>query len=871
MRHIADSRVKNAKAPPGRAVLDAERASTPAPCLREFGRSRRDLDLRQPATPDEAIAQHSTRGVALRAILLAALLLACFVTGATTPSPTLVDLKVFPTTVDLHHRRDRQLLVVQATYADGTTRDASSQARYAFAEPGIAKLTNATVYPLSNGISTLKIAFGGRELTVPVSVTNAAQERPISFKLEVMPVFMKGGCNSGACHGAARGKDGFRLSLFGFDPENDHRRLSTEFIGRRVNLAIPEESLMIEKAVGKVQHTGGQRFTEDSEMSQTLLRWLKAGVPADGAGVARCTGLEIEPRQLVLESNATHRVTVRATYSDGTHADVTAMALYLSNNDPVAKISQDGMVSAAQRGEAFVMARYATFTVGAQVIVIPEGLQYSWPEVPENNYIDTLVNAKLRKLRLLPSALCGDAIFLRRASLDITGTLPSPEEVEKFVADTAPDKRDRVVDQLLARKEFIELWVMKWAELLQIRSSPNKLSYKAALLYYNWLQDSLAGNRPINRIVQELLTASGGTFKNPPSNYYQNETDTLKTAENVAQVFMGIRIQCAQCHNHPFDRWTMNDYYSFAAFFSRIGRKTGEDPRETIIFAGNDGDVTHPVDKRVMPPKFLGGDQPECKDQDRRAVLAQWLASPDNPFFARNLVNLIWAHFMGKGIVEPVDDARASNPASNPELLAALAKQFAEQNFDFKKLVREICHSRTYQLATEANETNAGDTRDFSHAPIRRVRAEVLSDIITQVTETRDKFQGLPRGARAVQIADGAVSSYFLTTFGRASRETCAANEVKTEPTLSQALHLLNGDATQVKVQEGGVVARLLKEGKTPNQVIANLYLRCFSRKPTDAELAKLDEFLKEPGSKETVLNDLFWSLLNSKEFLFNH
>ena len=784
---------------------------------------------------------------------------------------TLAELKVFPAAVDLHGRRDRQSLAVQGIYTDGTTRDATSQAVCSLAATAVARLENATVYPLGDGATSLKVAFEGKEVVLPVTVTNAALERPISFKLDVMPVFMKGGCNAGSCHGAARGKDGFRLSLFGFDPENDHRRLTTEFIGRRVNLAVPEESLMIEKAVGKVPHTGGQRFTEDSQMCQTLLRWLKAGVPADGANVARCTGLEIEPRQMVLESNSTHRVVVTATYSDGTHADVTAMALYLSNNDPVAKISQAGIVNAAQRGEAFVMARYATFTVGSQVIVIPQGLQYTWPKVPENNFIDTLVNAKLQKLRLIPSALCGDAVFLRRAYLDITGTLPAPEEVEKFVAEGAVDKRERVVDQLLARKEFIELWVMKWAELLQIRSSPNKLSYKAALLYYNWLADNLAGNRPMNQIVQELLTASGGTFKNPPSNYYQNETDTLKTAENVAQVFMGIRVQCAQCHNHPFDRWTMNDYYSFAAFFSRIGRKTGEDPRETIVFAGTGGEVTHPVDKRVMAPKFLGGDQPDCKDEDRRAVLARWLAAPDNPFFARNLVNIIWCHFMGKGIVEPVDDARASNPASNPELLDALARQFAAQNFDLKKLVREICRSRTYQLATEPNETNAGDTRDFSHAPIRRIRAEVLNDIITQVTETKDKFQGLPRGAHAVQIADGTVSTYFLTTFGRASRETCAASEVKTDPTLSQTLQLLNGEVTQQKIQEGGVVARLLKAGKTPAQITEDLYLRCFSRKPTEAEMGKIGEFLKEDGAKEQVLNDLFWSLLNAKEFLFNH
>ena len=797
----------------------------------------------------------------------------CFAASAADgpPAAGLADLKVFPTSIELNTRRDRQSVVVQAIYSDGITRDATAQAACAFANPTIAKLDNSTIIPLADGATELKITFNDKTLLVPVKVTRVAEERPISFKLDVMPVFMKGGCNAGSCHGSARGKDGFRLSLFGYDPDNDYQRLTTEMIGRRVNLALPQESLMLEKATGKVQHTGGERFKEDSEMYQVLLRWLKAGVPVDGTNVARCTNVDIQPRQLVLESGSTHKVTVTATYSDGTHADVTSMALYLSNNDPSAKISQDGLVTADQRGEAFVMARYATFTVGSQVIVIPRNLQYTWPAVPENNFIDTLVNAKLRKLRLLPSPLCTDEVFLRRAYLDITGTLPPPEEIEKFLADDSPKKRESVVDQLLLRKEFVEMWVMKWAELLQIRSAPNKLSYKAALLYYNWLQDKLANNQPINEVVQELLSASGGTFKNPPSNYYQNETETLKTAENVAQVFMGIRVQCAQCHNHPFDRWTMNDYYGFAAFFSRIGRKAAEDPRETIVFANNDGEMTHPVTKKVMAPKFLGGVEPDCKDQDRRAVFAKWLVSQDNPFFARNLVNIIWAHFMGKGIVEPVDDVRASNPASNPELLDALARKFTEQNFDFKKLVREICCSRTYQLATEPNETNAGDTRDFSHAPIRRLRSEVLNDSIAQVTETRDKFKGLPRGARAVQIADGATTTYFLKTFGRASRETCAASEVKTDPTLSQALQLLNGKAAHQKIQEGGVPARLLKDGKTLPQAIENLYLRCFSRKPTAEELARITELLKDEKQKEQFLNDVFWSLLNSKEFVFNH
>ena len=810
--------------------------------------------------------------VAKKLILIFLSLWAVFGLGLAFAGENLLsELRVFPAAVQLNGLRDRQSLVVSALYADGTTRDATGASTYTFVNNKIARFEHSQVLPGADGVTQLVITYGDKILTIPVAVTNSALDRPISFKLDVMPVFMKAGCNSGGCHGAARGKDGFRLSLFGFDPENDYQRLTTELIGRRINLASPPESLLLQKSTGKVQHSGGERFKEDSEMYATLLRWLKSGVPMDGPGVARCTNLDIQPRQLVLESGSNHKVTVRADYSDGTHADVTSMALFLSNNDPSAKISQEGLVTADQRGEAFVMARYATFTVGSQVIVIPKALQYTWPAVPENNYIDTLVNAKLKKMRLLPSAMCDDAAFLRRATLDITGTIPAAAVVEKFMADQTAGKRDRLIDELLGRKEFVELWVMKWAELLQIRSAPNKMSYKAALLYYNWLQDKLANDQPMNKIVQDLLTASGGTFKTPPCNYYQNETETLKTAENVAQVFMGIRVQCAQCHNHPFDRWTMNDYYGFAAFFSQIGRKTGEDPRETIVYASYGGEVNHPVDKRVMKPKFLGGAEPDTNGQDRRVLLAQWLTSPENPFFARNLVNIIWAHFMGRGIVEPVDDARASNPASNPELLAALAKQFTEQNFDLKKLVKEICRSRTYQLATETNETNSGDTRDFSHAPIRRLRAEVLQDCISEVTETKDKFRGLPLGSHAVEIADGATSSYFLTTFGRASRETCAESEVKTDPTLSQALNLLNGEVVQQKIQDGGLIKRLLNEGKKPAQVLEELYLRCLGRKPTPEESAKLAAFFKDEKNIELPLKDVFWALLNSKEFMFNH
>ena len=811
-----------------------------------------------------------------RCIALLALTSGLFLTSlaaARAESP-LAELRVYPPEVQLNTQRDRQSYIVQAVYEDGLTRDVTSEATVSLGDASLVRQEGHTLLPAHDGSTELKVAFGGKELAVPVVVSAAQSERPISFRLDVMPVFMKSGCNMGSCHGAARGKDGFRLSLFGFDPAGDHMRLTREIPGRRLNLAVPEASLLIEKCIGAVPHTGGKRFDLDDEYGQTLVRWIAAGAPddADAAKVPQVVSVDLYPTSAVLDGEgATQQLTVRAKYSDGTDRDVTTLAYFMTNNETSAAISQEGVVTAGSRGEAFLMARFGTHTVGSHFIVLPKGLQFEWPSPPAANYIDELVNAKLRKLRMTPSEICTDEEFLRRASLDIVGQLPTVEEYNAFMADASPDKRARLVDELLGRKEFIELWVMKWAELLAIKSS-NQVSYKAMLLYYNWLQERIAGNMPMNEMVRELLSSSGGTFTNPATNFYEMERDNLKTTENVAQVFMGMRVQCAQCHNHPFDRWTMDDYYGFAAFFKQIGRKRGEDTREQIIFNSGGGEVKHPVDGRNMKPKFLGGIEPDLAGRDRREVLAEWLASPENPYFATNLANIVWDHFLGRGIIDQVDDVRVSNPAANPELLAALGAKFTEYNYDFKRIVRDICTSNTYQRSTRANESNAADTRNFAKADLRRLRAEVLLDCISVATNTQEKFQGLPKGARAVQIADGKTSTYFLTAFGRATRDSVCSCEVKVEPNLSQALHLLNGETVNNKVQQGKVVATLLKEGKSPRQVLEDLMIRSLTRRPTEAEYAALDATLAIDGAKaDGVLEDYFWALLNSREFLFNH
>ena len=618
----------------------------------------------------------------------------------------LLSIAIYPSTVTLSSNADLQRLVAVASYEDGTTRDITRKVTFNPQDTSLVTVAGNLLRPRTDGQTTLNTSFHGKQINIPLKVTESAKDRPISFRLDVMPIFMRSGCNTGSCHGSARGQDGFMLSLFGYDPAGDYHRITRELTSRRINLAFPAESLMIEKPIGSVPHTGGKLFDNKSEYYQTLHRWLNAGAPDDNKEIATPLTLDIYPQQLVLEGRDSRQQFIAvAKYSDGTTRDVTTLAVFESNNAPTAAIDKEGMVTAGNRGEAFVMARFATFTVGAQVIVIPKNLEYQRPEFATSNYIDPLVAGKLHKLRIVPSGLCSDEEFLRRATIDITGTLPDEEQFRLFMADASNNKRETLVDKLLARKEFTEVWVMKFAELLQIRTNPNnQVSYKATLLYYNWLQERIANNVPFNKIVQELLSSTGGTFTNPSTNYYQIERDTLKLSENVAQVFMGMRLQCAQCHNHPFDRWTMNDYYSFASFFSQIGRKRAQDPREVIIYNRSNGDMKHPVGGRVMEPVFLGAEKPEIKSgQDRRAILAEWMASPKNPFFSRNLANIVWAHFFGIGIINPVDDVRISNPASNPLLLDTLAQRFTDYNYDFKQLVRDICTSRTYQLSTRVN------------------------------------------------------------------------------------------------------------------------------------------------------------------------
>ena len=787
-------------------------------------------------------------------------------------------VSVYPPAVTLDSGRDRQRLLVVARSADGLSGDRTEAAAFEVADPRVARVDNGRVVPVGAGTTSLWVYALGQVQEVPVTVADPAQEPPMSFGLDVVPVLTARGCNSGACHGSARGQDGFHLSLFGYDPEGDRYRLVDELPGRRINRALPARSLLLEKATGAVPHTGGALMAPADLDHRTLLTWIEEGARQDPSELPELTGIELFPPEVQLEGpDQEVGLVVRALYSDGTDRDVTDLAVFRTSNEVTAAAGDGGRMSSGTPGEAFVTASYGPHTVGVPVIVLPDGggEAYADPAAGElpGNWIDGLLESKHRRLRISPSAGCSDEEFLRRVTLDTIGLLPTPEERAEFLADArpAPERRAALVDRLLERREFSDLWVMKWAELLGIRSDNQSVSEKSALLYFEWVRDRIAANVPVDEMVRDLLTASGGTFAAPESNFYQVERDTLVLTENVAQAFLGIRLQCAQCHNHPFDRWTQDDYYGFAAFFAQVGRKRAEDPREYVVYDRRGGDVRHPVTRKTVRPRFLGGEAPDLAGRDRREVLAQWLTSPENPWFSRSLANRVWAHFMGRGVVEPVDDFRVSNPPTEAALLDGLAARLVDSGYDLKQLVREVTASRAYQRSTSAAPSNAHDVRNFTRQQVRRLRAETLLDVVCQVTGSPVKLRGLPLGSRAVEIADGTTSNYFLKTFGRAPRESVCACEVSFEPSLSQALHLLNGSTVSDQIRSGSLVERWLGEGRTPAEVIGGLYLRCLGREPTPDELEALRSKVEAAPEARAALEDVFWALLNSREFLFQH
>jgi len=782
-------------------------------------------------------------------------------------------MEAYPSRIDLRPGQDFQRLTVVSTRADGLTTELTAGFTVESSPAGLARVEGGVVRGLSDGTGKLVIASNGVTVEIPLSVRGTGQKAPVSFSRDIMPIMTRAGCNGGKCHGAAAGKDGFRLSLFGFDPAGDHFRMVHEIADRRVSVARPENSLLVTKALGAVPHTGGGKVKAGSPFHDLVVRWIREGAGDDAATVAKPVAIHVYPPALVMEEGKTgSSLVVSANYDDGSVRDVTHLSAFYSSHDAVASADMDGIVRPAGRGEAFILARFATLTAGSAIITRPANSTFRFPDVRTHNAIDEAVHGRLRNLHIAPADTCNDAVFLRRASIDLNGRLPEPAELASFMADGRPDKRAKAIEAMAARPEFTDLWVMRFSEMLQIRTA-NGASPKGVGKYHDWLRERIATGSTIDKVVAEILSTTGGTFEKPAANYYQTETEPATLAENVAQAFLGMRIQCAQCHNHPFDRWTMDDYYGFTAFFSQVGYKSAPEPREIVIFNRGEGEIDHPLSRKPVAPRFLGerSDNPVDPGNDRRKLLAKWIEDPGNPYFARHVSNIVWSHFMGRGIVEPVDDVRSSNPPSNPELLDLLARKLVEWRFDIRKLAVFICQSRTYQLATSKKDASQADSAAFAVANIRRMRAEVLLDCLAQATGEPNKFAGKPAGTRAVQLLDGRTTNHFLGTFGRATRETPCACEVKSEPTLSQALHLLNGENTSAKVASGKRLGEVLKTRPDPLDAAAELFMVAFSRQPTSREKAGLAEIAKSTMDSRQMLEDLFWSLLNSREFMFNH
>ncbi len=714
-----------------------------------------------------------------------------------------------------------------------------------------------------------------------------SEDSESSFKRDVMPVFMKHGCNAGDCHGASRGQDGFTLSLFGYDPEGDYYRLLEEHPGRRVNLAAPEKSLLLTKPSGGAPHTGGEQFSKDSASYQIIFDWLKSGAPVDSEDTALATGIAFEKETHKFDRpGGALQSKVIASFSDGSTRDVTRWCLFMTNNESVAAIDELGKIQTSKAGGANVFARFDKFTVGMEVTVLPEG-DFEWPNPPENNYIDELVFSKLKDLRILPSGLSTDEQFLRRVTIDLSGTIPTSEEYLTFMGSNDPDKRANLVDQLLSRESFGALMAAKWGEWLRIFTDTNPergTAQKAGWNYYHWVREQMVENTPLDEFTRALLSGNGSNFTNPPSNYYtmipQGKVDPVRLSEDTAQIFLGIRTQCAQCHNHPFDRWTIDDYYAFQSFFMGVRRKHGSEAREYFTFVDVDAEpAKHPVDDRPMPHKFLGGDLADVEDKDPRKVLADWMTKPDNKLFRENMANRIWAHFFGKGIIDEVDDIRISNPPSNAPLLDEIGRRLGEDyGYDQKNLVRDICLSRTYQLSATMNESNQFDERFFSRAELRRMRADVLFDSLAAALDVESKFRR-SSAKKAVDLFEGGrhdnFNSYFFTTFGQARRESVCACEDRKEANLSQALHLINGKTIDEALQRNSqVIPYLIEQHGEPEAIVEAIFIRSISRMPDEAELSGILKLIPETDDKavlQRAYNNVVWGVLNSSEFMFNH
>ncbi|HXG10754.1 MAG TPA: DUF1549 domain-containing protein [Gemmataceae bacterium] len=803
------------------------------------------------------------------------------------PNPAdLRALDIHPTRIALKGMDDAQQLIVTATLPNGRLHDLTGDVTYEVANPGVVRVTSSgRVLPIANGRTEITASYGDRVVRVPVTAESCDVNLPINFANQIVPIFTKLGCNSGGCHGKASGQNGFKLSLLGFEPEVDYAALVKEGRGRRLFPAAPDASLLLLKATGQLPHGGGKRLEIDSDEYKLIRRWIASGTPVGRPDDPVVTHITLWPEHRLLPRQGKQQLAAYAHYSDGSVQDITRRAQYESNDTEIAAVDGNGLVrTLTMSGEAAVMARYQGH-VAVFRATVPLGVPIPDYSFPVQTFVDEFTQKKWRELGLVPSERCTDEQFIRRVSLDITGTLPTPAQVRAFVADPDPKKRDRLVDALLETPEYAYYFANKWADILRVKRRNQPDRARGTFAFHAWIRDAIAADKPYDQFAREILTATGDESVHPPTVWYRELQNPEQFVDDTAQVFLGLRLACAQCHHHPYEKWSQDDYWGLAAFFGRLGRKNvllpgasnQQQVQRQVIYVRSSGAVTN---KRTGQPAVLKPLDAEPMqvgpDEDPRQRLTEWLVDGKNPFFARAVANRYWAHFFGRGLVDPLDDMRVTNPPSNPELLDALARDLVEHGYSLKHLIGVICKSRTYQLSSLPNEFNKHDKQNYARFYPRRLSAEVLLDAVGQVTDSPTAFNGLPQDRyapkRAIMLPDESFASYFLDVFGRPQRISACECERVNEANLAQALHLLNSEEIQAKLtRSGGRAEALAKDPRPDAEKVEELFLWALAHPPTPAQMeVALAHISKHAANKKAAYENILWALINTKEFVFN-
>ena len=803
------------------------------------------------------------------------------------PKPAEVQLlAVNPPKIALKGADDAQQLILTATLAGGKLQDLTGDVKYEAADPKLIRVTSAgRVIPLMNGSTEVTVTYGDKVVKVPVTAEKCDVNLPINFGNQIVPIFTKLGCNSGGCHGKASGQNGFKISLLGFEPDVDYKALVMEGRGRRLFPSAPDNSLLLLKATGGVAHGGGKRMEVNSDEYRLIRRWIAAGTPFGEPTDPKVTRISVFPDHRIMTRNNKQQFAVYAHYTDGTVEDITRRAQYESNEQEIAVVDASGVVrTLAMSGEAAVMVRYLEY-VNTFRATVPLGLPIPAYAFPPQTVVDEFTTKKWQQLGLVPAELCTDEQFIRRLSVDLIGTLPTPAQVTAFVNDTNPKKRDNLIDALVDSPEYSYFFANKWADVLRVKRRGEPGRAQGTFGFHNWIRNAVAQDMPYDKFAREILAATGDEVSNPPTVWYKELQQPEQFVDDTAQVFLGLRLACAQCHHHPYEKWSQDDYWGIAAFFGRINRKSIPMPGEVqqqqnqrlAIFCKPSGTVQNKRTQQTAVMKVLEGEPiTVATDEDPRQKLVDWMVDAKNPFFAKAVANRYWAHFFGRGIVDPLDDMRITNPPSNPELLDALALDFVKNKYSLKQLVKTIVSSRTYQLSSTPNDFNKHDKQNYARYYPRRLSAEVLFDAVCQVTDSPTTFNGLPTDKhapkRAIMLPDESFQSYFLDVFGRPQRISACECERVSEANLAQALHLLNSDEIQGKLARGGARAEAMAKDPRPDvEKVDELFLWAFAHKPNDSQRAlALEHIAKHAANKKVAYENILWALLNTKEFVFN-